>query len=70
MTRGRTEGREKGKKENIRALTKTVALEGGNGERGQQEFIRGQRQDIYTGGGHPADSVGSGTNHIPTAPGV
>lgn len=68
MTRGRTEGRQKGKKENIRALTKTVAL-GGNGEGGQQEFIRGKKTRRIHRGGHPADSAGSGTNHIPTAPG-
>lgn len=47
-TQGGTWGR-KGKKEKIRALTKTAALRV-NRERGQLEFIRGQRKEIYTGG--------------------
>lgn len=47
-TQGRTGGR-KGKKDKIRALTLTAAL-GANSERGQLEFIGGQRQEIYTGG--------------------
>lgn len=60
-TWGRAWGR-KGREEKIRALTKSAAL-WANSEGGQLEFIRGQRQEIYTG--CPGDSVGSGTNHIP-----
>lgn len=68
MTRGRTEGRQKGKKENIRALTKTVALGGERWGRSTGVYQRANTRHIH-GGGHPADSAGSGTNHIPTAPG-
>lgn len=68
MTRGRTEGRQKGKKENIRALTKTVALGGERWGRSTGVYQR-EKDETYTQGGHPADSAGSGTNHIPTAPG-
>lgn len=44
--KNRREG--KGKKEKIRALTKTSVL-GVSSERGQAEFITGQRQEIDTG---------------------
>lgn len=63
-SQGRTGGG-KGKKGETRAPTRSAAL-GANCERGQLEFIRGQRRGTHTGG-RPGDSAGSGANRRPAS---